>query len=621
MFDACGDVLGVLWAGSPSRNLSNAGRALRSALAALPQQRPPLPAGVPEALTFEGSMVWHYGPDPPAGVDCSKAEGDWWVGLAGRRHQINGAAGVKQTGACGHAATRVIAFDRAPHEPSPDGTGLCIARHGVADGLPLVRSVLHESTETLGSVRLISLAAPTRCDVPHTHELRIEFDQPQPFTPWTTVGDLIDQQGRRVRREPHMAPIGPTSGVFAQNSQYTGAAVFWNVPDGFVPVRMYIEFSGRSWNVDLQPPRTRKPSLRESARLAVRVSRGGAVEVCVEVERGRRVCPVPAAAAERLDSAAGWPRSGLVEWRAPLAAETLAALGESAAGCAVTEQLGELAWQMTVLSGNGTAVYVGNEQFITSARLFSDAAPQGAASQGGVTRPIVRAASNARNGLALVEVIGGPAATGRRDPVRFAASAAGIAEAEAAPPLMVAYPQGEADRAALTRLQVRELTERLIWHDGWGWDRTGAPLVDPCPRAAAGLSTGRDQALRAETVGAVLSGLRQPRAAPALAEPGPPLHGSIALLPQPVYLGTEQPDFGGWLCNVRPSERCEVLYAVYLAADSSLQISSVVGGEQRGAGPAAGKTSSSFWSTAQMSSSALSAPNPGSRGRRSRRLL
>ena len=146
--------------------------------------------------------------------------------------------------------------------------------------------------------------------------------------------------------------------------------------------------------------------------------------------------------------------------------------------------------------------------------------------------------------------------------------------------VLVAYPWGDADRFALTRLRVSEVSERLIRHNGWGWDRAGAPLVDPCTGEVIGLSTGRSEALRAETVKAVLEELRARRAMPVISNRGPSLHGSIALLPHPVYLGTEQPDFGGWICNVRPSTRYEVIYAVFLVSDSSPHITGIVDGKR-----------------------------------------
>ena len=48
-----------------------------------------------------------------------------------------------------------------------------------------------------------------------------------------------------------------------------------------------------------------------------------------------------------------------------------------------------------------------------------------------------------------------------------------------------------------------------------------------------------------------------------------------------MYLGTEQPDFGGWLCNVRPSERYDIYYAVYMVNIDGPALTQVVDGERR----------------------------------------
>ena len=144
----------------------------------------------------------------------------------------------------------------------------------------------------------------------------------------------------------------------------------------------------------------------------------------------------------------------------------------------------------------------------------------------------------------------------------------------------MAYPWGEADRFAMTRLRVTEVTDRLLRHNGWGWDRAGAPIVDPCSRRVLGISTGFSEALRAETAVAALGELRRQRVASQTPDRGPELHGSIALLPRPVYLSTEQPDIGGGICNVRPSTRFDVVYAVYLVSAASSELTSVVDGQR-----------------------------------------
>lgn len=86
--------------------------------------------------------------------------------------------------------------------------------------------------------------------------------------------------------------------------------------------------------------------------------------------------------------------------------------------------------------------------------------------------------------------------------------------------------------------------------------------------------------MRSEVVVESLRELRARRTPPRVSVDGPPLHGSISLLAQPVYLSATQPDIGGAICNVRPSSRYEVVYAVYLVADWQPEVIAVVDGER-----------------------------------------
>ena len=347
----------------------------------------------------------------------------------------------------------------------------------------------------------------------------------------------------------------------------------WRAPKGFEPVAFRVTIGSRSWRVAIGPPAA-SDQIEQRARIAFRADPSGAgTEACLLLEDGARVCPARTAPQGGPDPA-GWQRSGALIWHAALGPE----YAPERTGCALTADLGDLAWQASALGGDGSALYAGRRQFITASRLFSDETPWGVISQGAIALPVARVATDARNGLALVEVIGRVPALGPHLQAPFAPSTEEAADSE---PVLVAYPWGEADRFAMTRLRVTEVTDRLLRHNGWGWDRAGAPIVDPCSRQVLGISTGSSEALRAETAVSALGELRRQRVPPQAPDRGPALHGSIALLPRPVYLSTVQPDFGGWICNVRPSTRFDVVYAVYLVSAASSDLTSVVDGERR----------------------------------------
>ena len=445
MFDACGNVIGVLWAGSPASNLSHSGEVLRATLEGLDQPPPALPALPPGIVIPDGVVIWHYGPEPPADVDCVGVEGEWWVGVAGDS-SLWIEWGEPSTGQCGYGSVTVIAFRQAPD----------------------------------------------------------------------TAGD-------------------------------------------------------QSWRVEIEPPAP-GDQIEQRARIAFRANPSGAgTESCLLFEDGALACP-SRAASQGGPGPAGWQRSGALIWHAALGQEH----APERTRCALTVDLGDLAWQVSALGGDGSALYAGRSQFITASGLFSDEIPWGVISQGAIALPVARVATDARNGLALVEVIGPAPALGPHLQAPFAPSTAETADSE---PVLVAYPWGEADRFAMTRLRVTEVTDRLLRHNGWGWDRAGAPIVDPCSRQVLGISTGSSEALRVETVAAALGELRRQRVPPQAPAQGPELHGSIALLPMPVYLSTEQPDIGGGICNVRPSTRFDVVYTVYLVSAASSELGGVVDGQ------------------------------------------
>ena len=586
MFDACGNVIGVLWAGSSARNFSHSGEVLRATLESLdqpppaPPALPALPALPPGIVIPDGMVVWHYGPEPPAGVDCVGVEGAWWVGVAGDRFGIEWSE--DPTGQCSYGSVTVLAFRHAPQAPVSHGDDGDAAsddwacqREDPYD--PELTAILHESQEEFGETVLGTLAAFEWCPGDYTHELRVQ----EMRVPIIDVqkhnrlfADLIGANGQVIGGRSSAGQhswIHP--GYPGDSDHYHELWQRWRAPKGFEPVAFRVTIGDRSWRVELEPPAP-GDQIEQRARIAFRANPSGAgTEACLQLEDGALICPSRAAPHGGPDPA-GWQRSAPLTWHAALGPE----YAPARTGCALTADLGDLAWQVSALGGDGSALYAGRRQFITASRLFSDEVPWGVISQGAIALPVARVATDARNGLALVEVIGSAPALGPQLQALFAPSTEETADSE---PVLVAYPWGEADRFAMTRLRVTEVTDRLLHHNGWGWDRAGAPIVDPCSRRVLGISTGSSEALRAETVVAALGELRRHRVPPQAPDRGPELHGSIALLPRPVYLSTTQPDIGGGICNVRPSTRFDVVYAVYLVSAASSDLASVVTGERR----------------------------------------
>lgn len=568
MFDACGDVLGVLWAGSSSTNFSHSGHVLQEAISRLPKRRPPIVGGAPDWLTPPGVVVWHYAAAPPEGVDCVGVEGNWWIGIAGLDWwQVDNGL-VDDTGKCSYGLTSVIALESRPQQ---GGDPACIERYG-SSGDGEILSVLHESREEFGRVRLLTLSATTRCPWRFTHKVIVELLEPRAIST-TFAADLIGADGSRIDGDWSGRSYRSAEDAVADahgNKPYGTFAQAWEVPRGFEVARVRLSVGASTWMIDVVPPPG--PHVRVAARIAAHPNADGSVTACLRLADGARRCP--AGEPTRVTRhGVRWTGSGLVDWFAPLQAEELGSVEPQAATCALDLAVGDVPWQITALGESGSAVYVGRNQFLTSNRLFSDATPWAVVARHDVAYPAIRVAVDRRDGLALVQVIGG--SVGDAEIVRFSRA---TDDAEARDPVLVGFPWGDANRFAMTRLRVSAVTERLIRHDGWGWDRAGAPLVDPCNREIAGIATGSNEALRAETVIDSLSDLRRRARVPAASARGPRLHGSIALLPLPVYLGTEQPDFGGWICHVRPSERYEVVYAVYLVSDSRPSVIGAVDG-------------------------------------------
>ena len=570
MFDACGEVLGVLWAGSRATNFSHSGSAILRALDGLNPRWPTLPTNVPDSYRLPpGWMIWHFDRTPPDDVDCSWADGDFWIGYAGPETsdwhvviQIGELThGQECVGASGGPG--VIGFSQ------PEGAGdnwtpdLCfrVPRTG-GDGEGLVTKVLHNSVESFGSVRVTKLGATTSCREEFTHQVEVDFGVPNQFG-WdlTMIGEdgtrLHDPEGRGTTNDDRSEKTRP-----------------FKAPDGFNPKSIEVRNDHRGIRhlVELVQPVEEAPMLQVSARISVLIeSRTNAARLCLLADESQRVCPEQHTLP--LDGAVPgkWYRSSTAFWTASIAPELLPVetglvdvVGYS---CALTDEVSSVAWQLSTVSGQGTAVYLGQRQFLAASSLLSEELPWAVVARGEVALPVIQVATDSRNGLSLLELIDGVDASALGTPVPIRSQAALDEDSTKA---LIGYPSGDANRFTIALNRIRQVSDRsFFFPTRRGWYRDGGPVIDPCTRQVFGISNAGNRVLRSGEVASSIRSMRAARAVPALNSEGPPLFGSAALREQPVYLDTEQPDFGGWICNVRASERYDVMYAVYLAGIES----------------------------------------------------
>ena len=589
MFDACGDVLGVLWAGSAARNFSHSGTALLRALEELKPRWPDLPTNIPDSFRMPpGWMLWHFDTTPPDDVDCSRADGDFWVGYAGPRTSdwyVNlllrpeSWAGPQIYGdRCGGGRGNpgVIGF------LSPDGAGanwvpdICFwVPRTVAEGEGLVTDVLHDSVESFGDVRVTKLGATTSCPAEYTHQVEITFGSPDQFG-WQLT--LVGEDGTRVRDPNNRHSVSDDF------SELTWAL---EVPDGVIPrsIELRHSFRGERHWVRLVKPVEQAPMLTVSARISVLIeSETNNARLCLMSDDSQRVCPDQHTLSLDRAVPGRWYRSSTASWTAPIEWDQLPdeiGLADNVGySCALTDTVGSVAWQLSTVSREGTAVYVGRRQFVAPSPLFPENLPWGVVARGDIVVPVVQVATDARNGLSLLEVIGNTddSHLGSALPID------GLIELEEdSTKVLIGYPWGDPNRFTIALSRISQVTDRAFFFPTiGGWYRDGGPILDPCTREILGISLANDRILRTGEVARSIKSLRAARNRPALNSDGPPLFGSAALRQQPVYLSTEQPDFGGWICNVRTSERYDVIYAIYLAGIEAASINSVRDGKYAG---------------------------------------
>lgn len=581
MFDGCGEVLGVLWAGNSEANFSHSSAAVRTALAQMTLVRPPLPQQVPEFLQSEGRLVWHYGAEPPPMIDCIGHDGDWWAGVIEERagdlrRTLNRAAESVSQCRWRHVAAVGWTGDISSNLDSDEA--ICTARNLMSDPGEAIAAELGAWDRSVGRFHFRAVTQPINCPGRANYSLLLDVAEP-------IDGDL-GMNAVLVAADGRILP-GALGGWSARGSQREGFSSItqdWDVPPGFAPVAVQVRIThprsrphrfAETLQLDAAARAAAGPTLAVSLNIAVRVDAvSGAMRVCIERLGEVLDCP------ERgLSAAAPGDRSW--RWTSPLSwledvPANLAARPDSALpACAIDPALPARAWQITTVRGNGTAIYVGERQFLAPAALISDAVPWAVISQQGDALPAARIATDHRNGLALIELIDGTAASDLGEPIALRAIPDGL---EGASAHLLTYPWGDARRYTVTVVEIDELTHRRIETEWPGWSRTGAALFESCSGQLLGINLG-DTVIRADVAAESLRELRARRSAPPLPPAAAPLHGPAAAYPSAVYYSAVQPDFGGWICNVRASERYDVTYAVYLAALDSFDAAISVNGE------------------------------------------
>ncbi|MCY3559144.1 MAG: trypsin-like peptidase domain-containing protein [Chloroflexi bacterium] len=574
VFDACGAVIGVLWAGGSSWSYTYSGGALMRSLQRLNDSWPrwPLtPASVPPALRAAERLIWHYGPEPPQDVDCSELDADWWIALSaiGDEAEVRAdleRAGWRQIGVCG--ASGPDDFD--------NGFTYVAALKAIAAETPSIEEcavgaaprVLHQSVRALGSLRLTLRDPAPECPEVNEYSLRVDFATPQ--TPGVDLGaTLIGADGsQQVGAWSRKSYSGTT---LAADSPVATFWQDWSVHAGFMPIAIRLAAGGERWFVPLELDQERiAPSEFGSAEVSVAIaaridSESGAVRVCLLDEGVIHCGPDGGWLGPAVDSGR-WRETAPISWSASLPSE-LTAIAAHAPRSALTCQYQDphqlYAWQFNSLAGTATAVHVGNRQFLVNLARVPDGAPWGVVSRGELSLPVVRVASDPRKDLALVELFDAEQQIELGTPARFGLTSDALIDSYVH---MLTYPAGNAGRYLISVLSVTDMSERVLRVEPTGNGRHGSPLIDLCDGSLLGVSLGGDDLLRAETVRASWTEMRERAERPRSQNDGPPAHGTASAYSRPLYDGPIQPQFSGRICNVHPSERYHGRYAVYVSS-------------------------------------------------------
>ena len=324
MFDDCGKVLGVLWAGGPDANFSHSSAAVHAALARMTPARPPLPEQVPEFLQGDGRLIWHYGAEPPPLVDCSGHDGDRWVGVIEERvgdlqyglDRVGKSASpcawrhVAAIGWTGDVSSTYLPSDKAS----------CVPRVSMDDPGEAISAELGEWDRSVGRFRLRTVTHPIVCIREFNYSLlfnvaeSIDNDVEMRAVLVGTDGQTLPSLSSGLRR--WQASSEPASRI-ARISQD------WEAPPGFQPVAVQVTvWSYRGGPVllsetlpfDDEARVAAGSSLSLSLRIAARIDpQSGAVRACIQRPGEALDCPergLPAAA----PGDRSWRRTSPLSW-------------------------------------------------------------------------------------------------------------------------------------------------------------------------------------------------------------------------------------------------------------------------------------------------------------------
>lgn len=576
VFDACGDVIGVVWAGSSTWAYTFSGRALQTSLRRINEQWPrwPLvPATLPASLRAADRLIWHYGSEPPQNVDCSELDADWWMGVSGIADEAEfrsdlERSGWRQVGVCGadgpddfdNGRTYVAALERIAPELPIDCS---------EDQLAFVETELLQGRQAFGDLRLTRHGLGPFCPDLLRYRMLVAFDDP--------VAGGADLGATLVGSDGSLVAGSSTGRSFrtlgdAADGLVTALWQEWTVPVAFEPAAVRIAVGESRWLIPIArgaADSSFEPTgltAEQTVRIVVRVdAESGTVRACLRSEDGVE-CSADAGLLAYPSIPGRWRESAPIRWTTDLpldATPILEHVAEPSLTCAYRDPDSLYGWQFNSLAGTGTAVYVGDRQFLVNGRQAPEGAPWGVVSRNDTSLPVIRVALDERNDLALVELfdpedesdLGRVATFGRTGDDLIGANVH-----------LLSYPAGLAERHLLTVLDVVEVTQRVIRVEPTGIRRHGAPLIDLCTGHLMGMSIGGDDLLRAETVQAALEDMRGRAERPFFSQDGPPAHGSAAIHARPLYAGPIQPQFSGKICDVHPSERFYTHYAVYASS-------------------------------------------------------
>ena len=573
MFDACGDVLGVIWAGSASWSYTYSGASLLRSLRKIDESWPrwPLmPESVPPSLRAGGRMIWHYGPEPPQMVDCSELDAEWWIAVSGIPDEAEVRAdlersGWRQIGVCGAlgpddlengrtyvAALEAISVERPESED-------CAAERTPA--------VVHQSTQPFGELLLYLAEAIPDCPQGDQYSLQLDLASPQP--PGSDLGATLVGVDGSLLGGPWLGRSFLGIGE-SPESPVTTFWQDWSADPAFTPAALRIAVGFDRWYVPLGAEVAREAdaesfSIDVSVRIVARIdSETGTLSACLRSDN-QVSCGADQGLTAYTGVAGRWRESAPISWSVSLPAESTPLATHAPVptlSCEYEDPHDLYAWQFNSLAGTGTAVHVGDRQFLVNGARVPDGAPWGVVSRGATSLPVIRIAHDPRNDQALVELFDTEQEVSLGQSALFGSTGEELIGSNVH---LLTYPAGDASRFLLAVLNVSEMTERVLRVEPSGISRHGSPLIDLCSNRLLGISIGGDDLLRAETVSASLSEMRLRAERPVYRNDGPPAHGSASAHSLPLYDGPTQPQFSGRICDVHPSERYHGRYAVYVS--------------------------------------------------------